>query len=227
MADTLITQLSHIRQIVVRPTSTVSKYMERDQDPLAAGCEQQVDAVLDGSIQRVGDRIRVNVRLLNVLDGSALWAFKCDEQCTDIFATQDAIAERLAAALAPRLTSGEQKQVTRRHTMNTEAYHSYLKGRFFWTKRTRADYEKSIEYFKEAVALDPNYGLAYAGLAQAYYGLQGRPSGSIRDPHSEAKAAALKAVELDDTLAEDHLSRNGTLLFASVRPGHRAGSQDD
>ncbi|MBI4468192.1 MAG: winged helix-turn-helix domain-containing protein [Acidobacteria bacterium] len=206
VADSLITRFSSIRQIVVRPISTVQRYLAPGQDPLAAGREQKVDAVLEGSIQRAGEKIRVTVRLLNVRDGSALWTFKCDEQCTDLFSVQDAISERVASALAPSLTEEQRRHLTKRPTENTEAYQNYLKGRFFLGKLSRANYEKAIEYFHRAIALDPDFGPAYAGLAAACIHLQGSPLGSITDPVSEAKAAALRAVQIDDTLPEAHIS---------------------
>jgi TolB-like protein len=128
MADTLITKLSSIRQIIVRPTSAVRKYAGPMQDPLAAGREQQVDAVLEGSIQRAGEHIRVTVRLLNVQDGSPLWAYQCDEQCNDIFAMQDAISERVTQALLLNLSGAERARLTKRYTNNTEAFQLYVKA---------------------------------------------------------------------------------------------------
>src|SRR5260370_1374713 len=100
MADTLITKLSSLRQIIVRPTSAVRKYAALDQDPIAAGREQRVNAVLEGSLQRLGDKMRLTVRLLNVEDGSTLWANKCDEYCTGVFAMQDRVSERVVTVLA-------------------------------------------------------------------------------------------------------------------------------
>ena len=131
MADTLITKLSNLRQIIVRPTGAVRKYTAPDQDPLAAGREQRVDAVLDGGIQKSGDKVRVTVRSLSVADGATLWASQFDQKFTDIFAVQEAISERVARTLALELTSEERTLLTKRHTENTEAYQLYLKGRYF------------------------------------------------------------------------------------------------
>jgi DNA-binding winged helix-turn-helix (wHTH) protein/tetratricopeptide (TPR) repeat protein len=206
MADTLITRLSGLKQIIVRPTSAVRKYGALDQDPIAAGREQRVDAVLDASIQRDCERIRVTVRFMNVEDGSQLWAYTCDEQCTDIFAVQDAISEKVAEALAVKLTSEEKKLLKKRYTENTAAYGFYLKGRYYWNKRTDGGLRKAIELFREAIELDPNYALAYAGLADCY-NLQTIYCGiPPKEAFAMGKAAAIKALELDDALAEAHNS---------------------
>lgn len=206
MADTLITRLSSIKQIIVRPTSAVRKYTALDQDPIAAGREQRVDAVLDASIQRDGERIRVTMRFTNVEDGSPLWAYKWDAQCTDIFAFQDAISEKVAEALAVKLTGEEKKLLTKRHTENIDAYGFYLKGRYYWNKRTGGGLKKAIEHFEQAIEIDPNYAVAYAGLADCY-NLQTIYSGiPPKKAFTEAEAAAKKALELDEALAEAYNS---------------------
>src|SRR5262249_37008985 len=129
MADTLITKLGSIGQIVVRPTGAVRKYTDPGQDPLAAGRELGVDVVLDASIQRSADKMRVNFRLLDVRDGSTLLAFPCDEKCSaSIFELQDSIAERVAASLAMKLTGEEIKLVAKRYTESADAYQLYIMG---------------------------------------------------------------------------------------------------
>src|SRR5262245_59153807 len=168
MADELITMLSHLRQIVVRPTSTVRRYTELETDSLAAGRELRVESVIEGCVQKLGDRLRVTARLLSVEDGAALWAGKFDEQFTDIFTVQDSISEKVTTALALKLSGEEKDRLTKRYTENTEAYHLYLKGRYYWNKRTEEALHKAIECFGQAIDLDPNYALAYAGLADAY-----------------------------------------------------------
>lgn len=193
MADTLITRLSSISQIIVRPTSAIRKYTAQEQDALAAGREQRVDAVLEGSIQRLGDKMRVTVRLLRVRDGSPLWAYKRDEVSADLFKLQDSISEEVAGALMLKLTGQEKERLTKRHTESIEAYQAYLKGRYFWNKRTPHDLKKAVEHFQQAVTIDPNYALGYAGLADCYVFLS---AGAKRDE------ALRKALELDDTLVE-------------------------
>jgi tetratricopeptide (TPR) repeat protein len=211
MADTLIARLSG-SEISVRPVSSVRKYVELDQDPVAAGHELGVELVLEGSIQRSGDSIRITVRLIKTADGTSLWAGTFDEKFTDIFAVQDAIANKVAAALSLRLGGEEQKHLTRRDTDNVEAYQSYLKGRFHWNKRGPQDLQKAIEHFKQATALDPDYALAYAGLADAYTLLAnaGSPAHEIMP---KAREAAQKAVSLDDNLAEAHAAYGNIIIY--------------
>jgi len=131
MADALITKLSNIKEIIVRPTSAVISYANSEKDPLAAGREQKVDLVLDGRVQRSGDRIRVTVQLLSVGDGKPIWADQFDEKSADIFSVQDSISQRVVRALVPQLTGEEQRRLVKRYTQNVEAYNLYLKGRFF------------------------------------------------------------------------------------------------
>lgn len=211
IADTLITRLSS-REISVRPISSIRKYVGLDRDPLAAGQELGVELVLDGSIQRKDDSIRVNARLVKTADGTSLWAGTFDEQFTDIFVVEDAIANKVAAALALQLLDEEQKHLTKRHTKNVEAYQFYLKGRFHWNKRAPQDLLKAIEHFKQAIAIDPSYALAYAGLADAYTLLAnaGSPAHEIMP---KALDAARKAVLLDDNLAEAHAALGNIIIY--------------
>lgn len=204
MADTLIMRLSNLRQIVVRPISAVRKYGGLDQDPLAAGREQGVDAVLDGSIQKTGERIRVTVRLMRAADGQQLWADKFEDKFTDIFAVQDSISERVASALSMKLTTEEENQLTKHYTKNAEAYHLYVRGRYFASKWTPEGFDKGVECFTKALALDPNYALAYDGMAYCYYGANWWAP--WRESQEKARAFARKALLLDDSLAEAHTS---------------------
>src|SRR5205085_847322 len=126
MADVRITRLSNLHQLAVRPTSSVLPFAEGGKDALAAGRELKVDSVLDGSIQRIGDRVRVTVRLVRTSDGQPLWAYQCDEAYTDLFAVQDAMSEKVTQALALRLTRDERERLTRRYTANAQAYQAYL-----------------------------------------------------------------------------------------------------
>lgn len=214
MADALITRLSHLRQIHVLPTSSVRKYAALEQDPLAAGRELKVDSVLDGSLQRVGDRIRVTVQLVRVKDGSALWAETFDEKFSDIFAIEDSISRRVVTGLMLTLTGEEKKQLTKRYTENTEAHQLYLKGRYYWNKRTEEGLKKGIEYFNQAIEKDPGYALAYAGLADCYW-LMGSGAAWLSPlvGASKGKAAALKALQIDETVAEAHTSLAAITLF--------------
>ncbi len=204
MADTLITRLSNSREIIVRPLSSVRRYGGLEQDPLSAGRELGVESVLDGSLQRWGDRIRVNARLVSVSDGASLWTGTFDEKFTDVFAVQDAISERVTGALALRLSDEEKKRLTRRYTENTEAYQLYLIGRYHWGKLTPPEIRKSIDYFRQAIEIDPGYALAYAGLAKAYTALPITSDVPPKDAFPQAKAAASKALEIDESLDDVH-----------------------
>jgi tetratricopeptide (TPR) repeat protein len=182
---------------MVRPTSAVQKFGKNDQDPLAAGRELSVELVLDSRVQRIGERIRVTVQLINTAGGATLWTEKFDVRFTDIFAVQDSISNHLSEAIRLNLTDEERRLLTKRHTDNTEAYEAYLKGRYFWNKRTQPGYDQARGFFQRAIALDPGYAQAYVGLADTYAFLR---------EHGKVKEQLVKALELDDTLAEAHAS---------------------
>ena len=203
MADALIMQLSRIQGIVVRPTSAVLRYMAPQEDLHSAGQNLRVDSLLEGSIQTSGDRVRVTVQLVSVRDGKPLWAEKFDERFTDIFQLQDSIAEKVAESLRLRLTREDRERLRRRYASNPKAYQFYLEGLYFFSK---TEHKSAIDYYRQALAEEPSYAPAYAGLANCYIAL----GNTGRLPSSEAlpmaKAAALKAVALDDTLGEAHAS---------------------
>lgn len=213
LADALITRLSGVGQISVCPTSAVLKYADSDGSPLVAGRELGVQTILDGHLQRSGERIRVTVQLFRLSDGKTLWAEKFDEKFTDVFSVQDSISEQVASVLVRRLTDEELQTLTKRYTGNTEAFQAYIRGRYFWNKRTAEGLQKAIEYFEQAIAIDPAYALAFAGLADAYNLLAGHGGLQPRETFPKAKAAAERALEIDDSLAEAYAS----LGFVSYR----------
>jgi len=202
LTDVLITRLSSLRQVVVRPTSAVRKYVDPQQDPLVAGQELKVEAVLEGSIRRVDQRIRVTARLISVPDGRSLWADQFNAEAADLFTIEDSIAQKVAVALEPRLTGAEQRSLSKHYTASREAYQFYLKGRHSWYGWTGERARKSAEYFGQALKLDPDYALAHAGLARAYTQLGYFEEAPPKDVMPKAKAAAEKALRLDETLAE-------------------------
>jgi TolB-like protein/tetratricopeptide (TPR) repeat protein len=206
MADTLIAKLSNSRQIIVSSLNSVRKYGGLEQDSSAAGRELQVSSVLEGNVQKVGDRIRVTARLINVADGASLWAGTFDEKFTDVFAVQDAISQKVADALALRLSGEEKQRLTRRYTDNVEAYQLYLTGRYHLDKLIPPEIRTAIGFFQQAIDLDPNYALAYFGLAQANRSLAITSDVPSKDCLPQAKAAAKRALEIDDSLAEAHAS---------------------
>ena len=207
MTDAMITKLSNLQQIQVRPTSAVFKYTAADYDPVRAGKELEVDAVVEGTVQRAGDSVRVTVRLLSIPDGQPLWGEIYNKQATDVFAVQDAISEEVAQALKLKLTSEERSQLAKHHTQNAEAYQAYARGFYFWNLRTEDGFRQSIRHYEEAVTKDPSYALAYAGLADSY-GLVAYYRYERITPRDEAlrraREMAARAVSLDDTLPEAH-----------------------
>jgi DNA-binding winged helix-turn-helix (wHTH) protein/TolB-like protein/Flp pilus assembly protein TadD len=204
ICNALIIRLARVEQLVVRPTSSVVRYKRMGQDPLAAGRELGVDALLEGYIQRSQDRIRVTARLLRTSDGKSLWTGEFNENFTDIFTVEDSMSRQIAEALHLNLTRDDQRRVTKHSTENIEAYELYLKGQYFQDKRTPQGLEKSIEYFQEATVQDPRYALAFAALADSYAVLVIRGDTRPRDSFEKAKAAAIRAVAIDGTSAEAH-----------------------
>jgi len=203
LADALITQLSRVRQVAVRPTESVLKYAGSGQDVHVARRELGVDALLAGTVQRADERLRLSVRLIGARDGTVLWAESFDERWTEIFAVQDAIATQVARALALHVTRAERERLARRDTDNAAAYREYLVGRHFFSQRTTGGLKRALDHFERAIGLDPRYALAHAGVADAYLSLA---SGRVppQEAYVRAKAATLKALELDPTLAAAH-----------------------
>jgi DNA-binding winged helix-turn-helix (wHTH) protein/TolB-like protein/Flp pilus assembly protein TadD len=211
MADALITRLSNLNGIVVRPTSSVSKYIGSEDDAVTVGRALAVDSVLDGSVQKVDERIRITVRLIRVKDAMPLWAATFDEKWTDVLSVQSSIAQKTVGALALQLTGEERSMLSKRYTDNLEAYQLYLMGRYSSKKTTPEGFWKAIEYYNQAIALDRHYALAYAGLADCYYWLSfGMPP---REVMPKMKAMAMKAVEFDESLAEAHSSLSIALAY--------------
>jgi len=203
LADALITRLSAIGRFAVRPTSSVLRYGTHS-DPILAGRELAVAYVLDGRVRRVGERIRVTVQLLNVRDGTAVWAGQFDEQFTDVLSLEDAISAHAAEALVPHLTGEERLRLAKRGTDDPQAHEAYLRGRFYWNTFTEDGFAKAIVCYNQAIAIDPNYAVAYAGIA-AYYSWLG--SFTVL-PFAECSAAAYEAastaVALEPGMAEGH-----------------------
>lgn len=206
MADTLITKLSNVGDLTIRPVALVRRFTDPQQDPATVGRELQVDAVLDGSIEEYAGRLRVTVRLVRTADGRQIWSDKFDEGSSDIFAVQDSISERVAAELAGKLTREEKALLAKRYTADTEAYDAYLRGNYFWEKRTPEGTRKAIDYFQQALARDPNYALAYAGIANCYSTMPISTDVPPRDAFPKAKEAAMRALAIDERLAEGHIA---------------------
>ena len=201
--DEILTRLAKIAELKVIARSSTQRFQNSGDLPQIAQ-QLGVANLLEGSVQKVNDEVRINVQLIKAANEAHLWAEVYDRKLTDIFAVESEIAKTIADTLQAKLTGTEKRVVAARPTENAEAHQVYLKGRFFWNKRTGNDLKKSIDYFQQAIAIDPNYALGYAGVADAYVFLPGYTAGSPQDCYSKAKAAAKKALELDDTLAEAH-----------------------
>ncbi|HKQ72245.1 MAG TPA: protein kinase [Blastocatellia bacterium] len=206
LADTLITRLSSLKNVTVRPLSAVRRYTALDQDPVVAGRELKAQTVLESSIQKVGEKVRVTARLIHIADGKTLWTRQFDERWTDIFAVQDAISQRVADDLMAPLTGEERGELARNYTADPVAYKLYLEGRHHWSKRTAEGMGKAVESFERAIKKDPNYALAYVGLADAYATLFSYHVKPAHEAMTQAHEAAVNALKIDDHLAEAHAS---------------------
>jgi TolB-like protein/tetratricopeptide (TPR) repeat protein len=202
--DEILTRLAKVADLKVISRTSTQHFKSAPEDLPRIAKQLGVAHVLEGSVQRANDQIRVNVQLINALTDAHLWAETFDRKLTDIFAVESEIAKTIVDTLQAKLSGSEQHAIAARPTVNTEAHQLYLKGRFFWNKRTGNDLKKSIDYFQQAITADPNYALAYAGVADAYVFLPGYTAGTPQDCYPKAMAAAKKALELDDTLAEAH-----------------------
>jgi DNA-binding winged helix-turn-helix (wHTH) protein/TolB-like protein/Flp pilus assembly protein TadD len=226
MTDAIITKLSSLRQFTVMPTSAVFKYADGEHDPLVAGNSLGAEAILDGTVQRAGDGIRVTVRLIKVLDGESLWAETFDAKFTDIFSTQDAISERVALAMRYRLTAHDRQLLARQPTNNVEAYEAYVRGIYFWNKRSAEGLRQSIRYFEHAVGKDPDYASAFAGLSDSYALVGYLGYNEIlprREAYEKARETVRRALELDEGLAEAHTALG---LVQAYYDGDFAGAEE-
>ena len=214
ITENIINSLSQLRNLRVLARSTVFRYKGREVDPQQVGRELGVQVVLTGRVRQIGTRLIIGAELVNVGDGSQLWGEQQQRTMADIFELQEEISRQISEALRLKVSGAQKKRLLKRHTKNTQAYELYLKGHFFWNKRTEEDSYRGIECFNQALQIDPHFALAYAGLADCQILL-----GDVRVqalPPKEAflqgRASALRALELDADLAEAH----GTLGHVSM-----------
>jgi serine/threonine protein kinase/Flp pilus assembly protein TadD len=203
ITESLINRLSQIPSLRVVPRSTAFRYKGRDVDPVKAGKQLKVQALLTGKVQQRGDLLSVQAELVDVRQNAQLWGDRFNRRGVDLLSVEDEIAQQIVENLRLTLTGEERARLARRDTENTDAYHLYLKGRYYWSKRTPPDLKKSVEYFEGAITKDPGYALAYAGLASAYVVMTAFDVAVPTDLFTQAKAAALRALDVDDSdLAE-------------------------
>jgi TolB-like protein/Flp pilus assembly protein TadD len=213
ITESLINTVSQIPRIKVVSRASAFHYKGKDVGAKTVGRELGVQAVLTGRIVQRGDALSIRAELVDARDDTHLWGEEYNRKLSDILAVQEEIAKDISVKLRQRLTGGEKKALTKRYTENAEAYALYLKGRYHWNKRTGEDIQKGIGYFQQAISKDPTYALAYAGLADSYvilFQYAGVPS---RETFPKAKAAAMKALEMDDTLAQAHTALADVQLY--------------
>jgi DNA-binding winged helix-turn-helix (wHTH) protein/tetratricopeptide (TPR) repeat protein len=216
LADALITRLGQLRHTRVRPTTSIARFATQPMAPAAAGRALEVDAVISGTIRRAGTQVRVGVQLVAVRDDAVTWAERFDADSAGALELEDSIAERVATALTLALARGERPPEPRRYTSNADAYEHYIRARYLIAKRTRETLYAAIASLERAIAIDPQFALAHAGLGEAWIqlGLRGAVSQSLRprEVMPKARAAAEKALAIDESLSEAHASL-GQVLF--------------
>jgi TolB-like protein/Flp pilus assembly protein TadD len=203
LADSLIYRLSQLPNLKVSPTSSVMKYKGQATEVDAIAKELQVDAVLSGRLMQQADNLSISVQLVDSRNNKLIWAEQYERKMSDLLATQREIATSIAQKLQLKL-AGNETGITKKYTNSNEAYQLYLKGRYHYAKRTKDDLQKGVDYFQRAVALDPNFALAHAMIADSYASMPAYPYLSPGEAFPKAKAAAQRAVELDPTLSEAH-----------------------
>src|SRR6266542_356787 len=204
--EEILTRLSKIRDLKVISRTSTQRFKSAPKNLPEIARQLGVATILEGTVQKAEGQVRVNVQLINARNDSHLWAEKYDRRLTDIFGVESEIAKAIADTLQAKLSGTEQRAIAIRPTENAEAHQLYLKGTYFSNKRTGPDFRTAIEYFKNAIGRDPNYALAYAGLADAYALLSLYGGEGPQETVPQAKAAARKAVELEDVLPEAHNS---------------------
>jgi adenylate cyclase len=204
MQDEILARLSKIADLKVISRTSTQKYKSAPDNLREIAKQLGVANVLEGSVQKAADQVRVNVQLINALNDAHLWGDIYDRKLTDIFAVESDIAKTIADTLQAKLTGEEKQMIAAQPTSNTTAYELYLKGRLLWSKRGGENLRQAIALYEQAIALDPNYALAYAGLAESYVVLPVYTEVVSREAYAKAKAAVRKALQLDEKLAEAH-----------------------
>jgi len=207
IAETLINSLNNIKDLRVPARSSSFSFKGKNLSGRQIGQQLGVDNLLEASVQVIGDRLRITPKIINVNDGSQVWSDLYDRQMEDVFSIQDEIAREIVKALKIKLLGETTGPLVRSYTENLQAYNLYLQGRYFWNKRTAEEMRKAIDFFNQAIEIDPHYALAYVGLADCYLLLPSYGRYPVREVLPKAKEAISRAMELDDTLAEAHTSQ--------------------
>jgi len=216
LAESLIYRLTQLPNLKVSPTSAVIRYKGNDIEVAKIASELGVDAVMTGRLAQIGDNLTISVELVDVRNNTLLWGEQYERKMSDLLATQREIAATIAQKLQLKLSGDDAKGITKKYTDNSAAYQLFLKGRFYGSKRTAKDAQKAIESYQQAVALDPKYAMAYAGLAEANWFLALYSYPQLNELVPKARELALKAIELDGSLAEPH-SVLGAICFSYDR----------
>jgi TolB-like protein/Flp pilus assembly protein TadD len=204
LAEELMNALANIDDLKVAARTAAFSFRGKNAPMAEIGRTLNVNSVLEGSVRKAGSHVRITVQLINAADGYNVWSERYDRELQDIFEIQDEITLAVVDALKVKLLGSEKSAVLKRHTENFEAYQLYLRGRFFWNKRTGKDLKQAAEYFKQAIEKEPNYAAALSGLAETYLFFSGFDVAPAGDSMPQAKEAALRALKIDDSLAEAH-----------------------
>jgi len=209
LADELINRLTKIESLKVPARTSAFSFKGKELGIQEIGKQLNVEMVLEGSLRKAGNKLRITVQLVKVSDGYPLWSEKYERDEADIFVLQDEISIAIVDNLKVKLLGEEKAKIVKHYTENLEAYNLYLQGRYFWDKRTEIGLKKGLDCFQQAIEKDPGYALAYVGLADSYLVLAGYEVLSPKDAFPKAKAAAMKALEIDDMLADAYVALAG------------------
>jgi TolB-like protein/Tfp pilus assembly protein PilF len=215
--EEILTRLSKIADLKVISRTSTEKYKSAPNNLREIAQQLGVANILEGSVQKAGDEVRITVQLINALSDSHLWAETYDRKLIDTFGIESDVAQKIASSLEAKLTGSEKRAIAARPTDNTEAYQLYLKGRFFWNKRTGDDLKMALDYFSQAIAADPKYAVAYAGQADACLLIPMFSAAEPQEYFARAKAAARRAIDLDETSAEGHAALANLLCVDDLK----------
>ncbi len=213
LAESLIYRLSQLPDLKVSPTSSVFRYKGKETDPQAIAKELGVDSVMTGRVTQRGESLNVSVELVDIRSNKLLWGEQYERKMSDLLTTQREMVTEIVGKLQIKLSGESEQKLAKKYTDNNEAYQLYLKGRYHWNKRQINEFEKAVDFFRQAIERDPNYALAYSGAADAYSLFEAYGDFRAKDYMPRAKQAAAKALELDPNLAEAHASYGKVILY--------------